>query len=264
MELLIRETAADVAVAAADVLAAHARRGATLGLATGSTPVATYRELIRRHEAGDLSFVDCRAFLLDEYVGLPREHEQSYHSTIRREFTSHIDIADDAVHSPDGTDPDPAAAAARYEEAIIDAGGVDIQLLGVGTNGHIGFNEPGSSLASRTRLKTLHPQTVADNARFFDSADEVPIHVLTQGLGTIRRAGHLLLLATGSGKADAVRRLVEGPVSAFCPASVLQLHEFATVIVDEDAGADLEYKEYYRFAELRKPEWQGWGGSKRS
>ncbi|WIM73496.1 glucosamine-6-phosphate deaminase [Corynebacterium suedekumii] len=154
--------------------------------------MATYRELIRRHNAGEVSFADCRAFLLDEYIGLPRDHEQSYHRTIRREFTSHVDIPDEAVHGPD-----PEQGGQAYEDAITAAGGVDIQLLGVGTNGHVGFNEPGSSLASRTRLKTLHPQTVADNARFFDSADEVPIHVLTQGLGTIRRARHLLLLATG-------------------------------------------------------------------
>lgn len=260
MELIIRPTSADVAVTAADVLAEHVRRGATLGLATGSTPVATYQELIRRYDAGELSFALCRAFLLDEYVGLPRDHEQSYYRTIRREFTEHIDIPDARVQSPDGTDPNPTAAADRYETAIVEAGGIDIQLLGVGTNGHIGFNEPGSSLASHTRLKTLHPQTVADNARFFDSADEVPIHVLTQGLGTIRNARHLLLLATGEGKADAVRRLVEGPVAAFCPASVLQLHEFATVIVDEAAASDLQYKEYYRFAETKKPQWQGWGG----
>jgi len=248
VDILLRPTATDVAVAAADILADFARRGATLGLATGSTPVATYRELIRRYEAGEVSFADCRAFLLDEYIGLPRDHEQSYHRTIRREFTSHVDIPDEAVHGPD-----PEQGGQAYEDAITAAGGVDIQLLGVGTNGHVGFNEPGSSLASRTRLKTLHPQTVADNARFFDSADEVPIHVLTQGLGTIRRARHLLLLATGEGKADAVHRLVEGPVTASCPASVLQLHEYATVIVDEAAASRLHDLEYYRFIEAHQP-----------
>lgn len=260
MEILIRDTPEAVAKTAADVFAAHVHPGAVLGLATGSTPVATYKELISRVKDGSLSFNGCQAFLLDEYVGLPKEHEQSYHSTIRREFTSHIDIADEDVHGPDGTNPDPHAAAADYEELLKNSGGVDIQILGVGTNGHIGFNEPSSSLNSHTRLKTLHPQTVADNARFFDSEEDVPRHVLTQGLGTISRAKHLMLLATGEGKADAVHALVEGPLSAFCPASVLQWHEHATVICDEAAASKLVNTDYYRFAETHKPQWQGFGG----
>lgn len=246
MDVLIRPTA-EVATTAADILAGYIRRGATLGLATGSTPTPTYRELIRRHAEEGLSFSGCRAFLLDEYYGLPRDHEQSYYATIRRDLTAHVDIDDALVASPDGTNPDFAAAAADYEERIAQAGGVDVQLLGVGTNGHVAFNEPGSSLASRTRLTTLHPQTVKDNARFFGSADDVPRHVLTQGLGTILEAGHLLLLATGHAKADAVQRLVEGPVSASCPASILQLHPNATVVVDEEAADDLDNAEYYRF-----------------
>lgn len=256
MEILIRPTAVDVATQAARILAHYAREGATLGLATGSTPVATYQELIRMHREEGLSFAQCRAFLLDEYIGLPREHEQSYYRTIRREFTEHIDIEDANVHSPDGLLPDSDAAGRSYDEAIQQSGGVDIQLLGVGTNGHVGFNEPGSSLASPTRLKTLHPQTVKDNARFFDSADDVPRHVLTQGLGTIARARHLLLLATGEGKAPAVHALAEGPVSAHCPASILQLHPHATVIVDEAAARDLQESEYYRYADANKPSWQ--------
>lgn len=260
MEILIRPNANEVAVLAADILAGYAKKGATLGLATGSTPVATYAELIRRFKEDDLSFAQCRAFLLDEYVEFDRAHEQSYYSTIRREFTSHIDIPDELVKSP-GSDDDsarPDEAAAAYERAIVEAGGIDIQLLGIGSNGHIGFNEPSSSLSSLTRVKTLHPQTVRDNSRFFDSADNVPLHVLTQGLGTISRAGHLLLLATGEGKAEAIRAAVEGPVSAMCPASILQWHRHATVIVDEAAASLLVNREYYQFTDSHKPDWQAY------
>ncbi|MEJ5928668.1 glucosamine-6-phosphate deaminase [Corynebacterium sp. H128] len=255
MEIVITERPELVA---ADIIESYARAGKTLGLATGSTPVKTYQELIRRHREEGLSFADCKAFLLDEYVGLPREHEQSYFRTIRREFTESVDINDSAVRSPDGTSADPLMAGAAYDAAIKEAGGVDLQLLGIGSDGHIGFNEPGSSLASRTRLKTLHPQTIRDNARFFDGdEDQVPRHVLTQGLGTILEAGHLLLIATGAGKQEAVAALVEGPLSAWCPASVLQLHPHATVVLDSAAAAALKNRDYYRFALDNKPAGQG-------
>ncbi|AKK10746.1 glucosamine-6-phosphate deaminase [Corynebacterium uterequi] len=247
----------EVGRVAADVYAPYVARGGVIGLATGSTPLPMYRELRRRVEAGELSFANCTAFLLDEYVGLPRDHEQSYYQTIRRELTNHIDIDDARVFSPDGTADNPDEAGVAYDKAIAEHGGIDIQLLGVGTNGHVGFNEPGSSLGSGTRMKTLHPQTVIDNARFFeDDPNKVPHHVLTQGLGTISRAGHLLLLATGAGKADAVAALVEGPISASCPASILQYHPHATVVVDEAAASKLTRREYYEFAYENKPEWQ--------
>lgn len=249
MRIIIRPTADEVAVAAADIIVPYARRGATLGLATGSTPVATYKELIRRYQDGEISFADCRAFLLDEYIGLAPDHEQSYHHTIRHEFTEHIDIDDALVASPDGMASDPHAAADTYEHAIVNAGGIGVQLLGVGTNGHIGFNEPGTALTMPTHVTTLHPQTIADNARFFDTAEDVPVHVLTQGLGTIRRASHLVLLATGQHKAAAVACLAEGPLTTMCPASVLQLHTNVTVIIDEAAASSLKNLEYYRFAE---------------
>ena len=256
MEIVIRKTPEQVSLQAADILEPYVSEGATLGLATGSTPLGTYQELIRRYNESGLSFANNQAFLLDEYVGLPRDHEQSYYRTTRREFTEHIDIKDEAVSSPDGLANNIDEAGRAYDERIRNAGGVDIQILGIGTDGHIGFNEPGSSLNSPTRLKTLHPQTVSDNARFFDSEDDVPRHVLTQGLGTIQHARHLLLLATGKNKAAAVQALAEGPVSASCPASVLQLHPHATVIIDEAAATCLEHKEYYIFAEKNKPEWQ--------
>lgn len=257
MEILIRTNAASVATAAADIISDYAGRGATLGLATGSTPVAMYKELIARYQRGELSFSQCQAFLLDEYIGLPRGHEQSYFATIRREFTHHVYIDDARVYSPEGTAEHPDEAGVAYDEAIAAAGGIDIQVLGVGTDGHIGFNEPGSSLSSGTRMKTLHASTISDNARFFDSTSAVPVHVLTQGLGTISRAGHLMLLATGSNKAEAVAALAEGPLSAICPASILQLHPHATVIVDEAAAEQLRHADYYRFTEANKPSWQG-------
>ena len=264
MDILIRAGVDDVARTAADIIGSYVKDGAVIGLATGSTPLATYRELIARHEAGALDFSGCTAFCLDEYLGLPPEHVQSYHHTIRTEFTSHINIADRNVHSPDAMDPRPWEAAQRYEQAIADAGGIDVQLLGVGTNGHIGFNEPASALNALTRVETLHPQTVVDNARFFDSPDEVPTHAITQGLGTILRSGHALLLATGAGKADAVAKMVEGPLSASCPASVLQLHRHATIIVDEAAAAGLKDAEYYHHMDAARPEWMGVDGRPRA
>ncbi len=254
MEVVIVQDPDAAGVLVADIVVSHVRPGAVLGLATGSSPLPAYRELVRRRREGSLSLGECRAFLLDEYVGLPRTHPESYHSVIRREFTDEAGL--DRVDGPDGEAQDIPAEAARYEAAIADAGGVDVQLLGIGTDGHLGFNEPGSSLASRTRVKTLTRQTREDNARFFDSMEDVPRHVLTQGLGTILGAGHLVLIATGSGKASAVATAVEGPVSAFCPASILQLHPRATVVIDEPAAAELRLADYYREAWDNKPDWQ--------
>jgi glucosamine-6-phosphate deaminase len=230
---------------------------AVLGLATGSSPLGVYRWLIERHRAGEVSFAAAKAFLLDEYVGLPADHAQRYRSVIRDVFEQYVDFAPDAVRGPDGNATDLPAECARYEAAIVAAGGVDVQLLGIGTDGHVGFNEPGSSLSSRTRVKTLTDQTRADNARFFPTADDVPRHVLTQGLGTITDARHPVLVATGAGKAAAVQAMVEGPVSAFCPASVLQLHPHVTVLLDEDAASALALADYYRETYAHKPAWQG-------
>jgi glucosamine-6-phosphate deaminase len=228
-----------------------------LGLATGSSPGPVYNELAARYQRGTASFARCRGFLLDEYVGLPPEHPESYRSVIRREVVERLDIPAAAVRGPDGSADDLLAAAEEYDAAVR-AAGVDLQLLGVGTDGHVGFNEPGSSLASRTRIKTLTAQTRADNARFFDGdVDSVPQHVLTQGIGTILVAKHLVLLAWGAGKADAVGRLVEGPVTAMTPASALQLHPHATVVVDEEAAGQLRLADYYRETWAAKPSWQG-------
>ncbi|WP_369371540.1 glucosamine-6-phosphate deaminase [Promicromonospora sp. Populi] len=228
-----------------------------LGLATGSSPLAVYDELARRHKDG-LSFAHARAFMLDEYVGLSADHPERYRNVIEKEFAARVDLAPGAVQGPDGLAEDLPAACAAYEQAIADAGGVDLQLLGIGTDGHIAFNEPGSSLASRTRIKTLTKQTREDNARFFGgSVDDVPRHCLTQGLATIMSARHLVLLASGRAKAEAVHQLVEGPISAMWPATIMQMHPHATVLVDDAAASRLQLGDYYRQTYADKPDWQG-------
>ena len=217
---------------------------AVLGLATGSTPLPLWHALAARRL--DLSRV--RGFALDEYIGLPPGHPESYRAVITREVVEPLGLTPSLVHVP-GDDGGPVEGAGeRYEGAIAAAGGVDIQVLGIGRTGHIGFNEPGSSLASATRVKTLTEQTRLDNARFFDSIDDVPRHCLTQGLGTILRARHLLLFAFGEAKAEAIAGAVEGPVSSSLPGSAIQLHPLVTVIVDEAAASRLRYADYYRFA----------------
>ena len=236
----------------------RAQPDAVLGLATGSSPLAVYDELARRHAEHGLSFARARAFMLDEYVGLAADHPQRYRNVIDTEIASRVDFAPGAVQGPDGLADDLVAACAAYEEAIAAVGGVDLQLLGIGTDGHIAFNEPGSSLASRTRIKTLTRQTREDNARFFDDdIDQVPQHCLTQGLATIMSARHLVLLATGKGKAEAVHQLVEGPVSAMWPATILQHHPHVTVLVDDAAASRLQLADYYRETFASKPDWQG-------
>jgi glucosamine-6-phosphate deaminase len=190
-------------------------------------------------------------------VGLPVDHPERYRNVIEREIASRVDFAPGAVMGPDGLAADLSAACEDYERAIVEAGGVDLQLLGIGTDGHIGFNEPGSSFASQTRVKTLTEQTREDNARFFQSIDDVPMHCITQGLGTILRARHLVLLAFGEGKAEAVAGAVEGPVTASLPGSAIQLHPHATVVVDEAAASHLRFADYYRYTYANKPAWQG-------
>jgi glucosamine-6-phosphate deaminase len=195
--------------------------------------------------------------LLDEYVGLPPDHPQSYRAFIRTHLTDLVDLDPTRLHGPDVWAGDVPAACAAYEHLLASLGGVDLQLLGIGSDGHIGFNEPSSSLTSRTRIKTLTEQTRRDNARFFGSFDDVPRHVVTQGLGTIGAARHAVLVATGAAKAAPIAAAVEGPVTAMCPASVLQLHPHATVVVDAAAAADLRLADYYRDVYAGKPGWQG-------
>jgi len=228
----------------------------TLGVATGSTPLPVYEALRAQADAG-VDFSRMSAFALDEYIGLPAGHPESYRAVVEREVTIPLGLDPAAVHVPDGSGADIESAGDRYEHALIEHGGVDLQLLGIGRTGHLGFNEPGSSFGSLTRVKTLTEQTRIDNARFFNGLDEVPIHCVTQGLGTILRARHLVLLAFGEGKADAVAAAVEGPVTASMPASAIQLHGHVTVVLDPAAASGLAYREYYQLAQERKPDWQG-------
>lgn len=258
MEIIITPDVEAAASIVADIVeAALAKPHPILGLATGSSPLATYRELIRRHEGG-LSLAHATAFLLDEYIGLEPGHAESYRSVIGREFTDQVDIDPARVHAPGVHEASLPGACGAYEEAIRKAGGVDVQLLGIGNDGHIGFNEPTSSLGSRTRIKTLTESSRRDNARFFDDPEEVPHHVLTQGIGTILESRHLVLVATGASKAEPIALAVEGPLTAMMPASALQLHPRATIVVDEAAASKLKLADYYRDVFARKPSWQTW------
>jgi glucosamine-6-phosphate deaminase len=258
MEVVITEGPEEIGSLVADAITRvlAGRSDPTLGFATGNSPLPVYRELIDRYRRHEISFATARAFLLDEYVGLAPGHPQSYRRFIQDELADHVDLVPERFHSPEATRADLAEECRDYERQIKAAGGIDLQLLGIGSDGHIGFNEPTSSLASRTRLKTLAPATRADNARFFGPGEEVPLHVITQGLGSILEAGHLVLVAMGVHKAAAVAAAVEGPVTAMCPASVLQLHPHATVVLDGAASGGLRLADYYRDVYLHKPAWQ--------
>ncbi len=217
----------------------HAKPNLVLGLATGSSPLGLYTELIRMHRQEGLDFSKVTTFNLDEYVGLPPEHDQSYHYFMREHLFNHINVDPRYVHIPLGTAKDINAFCQWYEQRITEAGGIDLQVLGIGANGHIAFNEPGSSLGSRTRIKTLTGTTRLDNGRFFKNADEVPKYAITMGVGTIMEAREIVLLASGSAKADAIKAAVEGPITATCPASIIQMHPKAYVVIDKDAAVKL-------------------------
>jgi len=259
MEVVIVPDAVAGGELIAETIAALLTRkpGALLGVATGSTPLPVYQALAAKAASGAVDVSRARICQLDEYVGLPAGHPESYRSVVLREVVEPLGLGEDVFMGPDGAADDIAAACAEYDRALAAAGGVDLQLLGIGTDGHIGFNEPCSSLASRTRIKTLTRQTRQDNARFFDSPEEVPHHVITQGIGTILEARHLVLLATGEAKAEAVALAVEGPLAAVVPASALQLHAHATVVVDEAAASGLKLADYFRDTFAAKPQWQG-------
>lgn len=227
----------------ADLLCATVSRHprAVLGLPTGSTPLPTYRELDRRVAAGELDATGVRVLILDEYVGLAPDDPRSYRATIRRQVTGPLGIPDAHVFGPAGEAADPEAAAADYEALIASLGGVDLQVVGIGRNGHVAFNEPGTPLEARAHVATLSDATRADNACFFDG-DEVPARAITQGPATIAAARRLVLVATGSAKAAAVAAALTGPVSAACPASLVQRHSDVLVVLDGDAAQLLEHR----------------------
>lgn len=254
MEVIITQTAEEMAVVAADLIEWQLlhKPNSVLGLATGSTPVGAYRELIRRHREKGLDFSKVTTFNLDEYVGLPPTHDQSYRYFMDENLFKHINIPPANIHVPYGHTESVLDFCAWYEEEIQRAGGIDLQLLGIGGDGHIAFNEPGSSLGSRTRLKTLTEETIKDNARFFKSMDEVPHFAITMGVGTILEARKIILLASGEKKARIIAEAIEGPITAQVTASALQLHRDVVVIVDEAAAAGLQRADYYRWVYNQK------------
>jgi len=226
---------------------------AVLGLATGRTPLALYKKLVSACEKKMVSFRDATTFNLDEYIGVRPEDMQSYRSYMRRELFENIDIRPNNTFLPECVDGEsPFDVGPRYEERIRAAGGIDLQVLGIGQNGHIGFNEPTSSLRSRTRIKTLTRETVANNRQYFDDPDSQPQLAITMGIATIMDAREILLLATGDEKAEAVQQSIEGPLSSLWPASILQMHERVTVLLDESAASSLERRDYYRWVQDQK------------
>ena len=229
---------------------------AVLGLATGSTPVGLYTELIRMHREEGLDFSSVRTFNLDEYLGLAPDYPASYNRFMEENFFRGVNIPRENILLPNGLASDVPAHCGAYEQEIREAGGIDLQILGIGSDGHIGFNEPGSSLASRTRIKTLTPSTRQDNARFFNKPEDVPYHVITMGIGTIMESRSIVLLAFGAGKSMAVAGAVEGALSASNPASILQLHPDAKIYLDEHASSDLKRVDYYKWVFQNKPAWQ--------
>jgi len=247
MKLLICPDPAQAVHKAACVVQKQVRDepDSVLGLATGGTMEALYRILVADHRRTGLSYAQARTFNLDEYLGLHPQHPQSYHHFMHSKLFQHLDIASQNIHLLSGLCSDVELEAERYEQAIAQCGGIDLQLLGLGSNGHIGFNEPSSSLASRTRVKRLARSTIAANRRFFGEDETPPHYALTMGIGTIMQARQIVVLALGTHKAKAVAQMVEGPVSAWCPASILQMHPHVSVIVDRDAAQELSCQDYY-------------------
>jgi glucosamine-6-phosphate deaminase len=250
MDVWILESAQAVAVKAADICVEliHRKPDARLGLATGTTPQALYAELIRRNRLGQLSFSRVETFNLDEYLGVGPQHERSFHRAMRDSLFDHLDIEPANTHLPAGDAADPATEAEAYDASIRARGGIDLQILGIGRNGHIGFNEPGSSLGSRTRVKTLSRATLRDN-RLGEPDFEAPTMAITMGIATILDARALLVLATGAAKAPAVAAALEGPLAASCPASAIQLHPRVTVLLDPEAAAELRLTDYYELVD---------------
>ena len=250
MEVIILKDMDEVAEEGARRICALLRQrpDAVLGLATGSTPIAMYKKLVTYYQAGEISFSKVITFNLDEYLGLAPDHPQSYRGFMRRELFGHIDIDDKNTHLPAcREEEDPKTVGRLYEEKIKSVGGIDLQVLGIGSNGHIGFNEPTSSLSSRTRVKTLTEKTVSDNSRLFKPNERQPHLAITMGIATIMDARQVVLLATGPNKSGAVSNMIEGPVTSRCPASALQLHQRTTILLDEAAASKLELKDYYHW-----------------
>lgn len=219
----------------------------TLGLATGSTPINLYQELVKNYQQNKLDFSSVTTFNLDEYHNIAPDNAQSYRTFMKDNLFDFININQENTHLPTcNNEQNPRGQGLAYEEKIKQAGGIDLQILGIGANGHIGFNEPTSSLSSRTRLKTLTEQTLVDNSRLFNTDEHQPTMAMTMGIATILDAKFVLLMATGKNKAKAVKDMITGPITAMCPASSLQLHEHAVIIIDEDAASELPNQQYFK------------------
>ncbi len=257
VEVIIQPTKDAAALLAARLIAKDLRANPhlVLGLATGKTMEAVYGHLVRMHREAGLDFSLCRTFNLDEYVGLPPEHPGSYRFYMDQHLFRQVNVDRRNTHLPNGMAPDLEAECRAYEALIGRAGGIDLQLLGLGKAGHIGFNEPLSALRSRTRVKALTPTTLHQNAPLFASPDAVPRRAITMGVGTILECRRCLLLCTGDTKAGVLARAVEGPITSMVSATALQLHPRCTVVVDEEAGARLHEKDYYRWIFENEPEW---------
>ncbi len=251
MRVIIQQNYEAMSRRAADFVAELVRRkpNCVLGLATGSTPVGLYKELARMNREEGLDFSQVTTFNLDEYYGLAGDHEQSYRFFMEDNLFKHLNPRPKVSHVPDGTAADPEKYCQQYEQMILDAGGIDLQVLGIGGDGHIAFNEPGSSLGSRTRLEALTEETIEDNARFFESKDEVPRFAITMGVATILEARRCLLLANGVKKAKPVALAIEGPICSAITASALQMHPDTISVLDEDSACELERLDYYKFKE---------------
>jgi len=249
MLVVLKQNAKEVGQEAARIVAGAVRANPSivLGLATGSTPLGMYEELVSLHKNSSLDFSKATSFNLDEYLGLAPGNSQSFHYFMHSNFFSKVNFSNDKIHIPSGAfRSNYSEYCESYENEIKNAGGIDLQILGIGRNGHIGFNEPNSSLASRTRLKELTQETIEDNRRFFPKDEEIPECAITMGIGTILEARRILILATGKSKAAAVAKAIEGPISSSVSASALQLHPDVIFIIDEDAAYALTQRDYYR------------------
>jgi glucosamine-6-phosphate deaminase len=258
MEVIIRKTAADACTLTARLIAEalRAKPQLVLGLATGRTMERLYAQLVQMHREEGLDFSLASTFNLDEYIGLAPENVHSYRAYMQHHLFDHINIDRRNTHLPVGNAPDIEEECRRYEQRIAECGGIDLQLLGIGVTGHIGFNEPLSAMRSRTRAKALTPGTIAQNAPLFDHSDDMPKRAITMGVGTILESRRSLLLATGTEKATILAKAVEGPITSMISASALQWHPRCTVIVDQDAAQHLEQKEYYDWIFANEPEWE--------
>jgi glucosamine-6-phosphate deaminase len=249
MDVVICRSYEELSKAAAAVVAdlVNHKPNAVLGFATGSSPVGLYQELARLHHKEGLDFSKVTTFNLDEYVGLAGDHPQSYRRFMNEKLFNHINVPVQNTHVPSGTSTNHKAFCEWYEKQIRDAGGIDLQVLGIGSDGHVAFNEPGSSLGSRTRMVTLTEQTIDDNARFFKKKADVPRHAISMGVGTVLEARKLLMVVNGKSKAPALAAAIEGPITSMITASALQLHPDVIVFVDEDAAAQLKMRDYYEW-----------------